>query len=49
MVASVTLGEIGEPDLPEGSVELLEPAEFELPGFDKLGERDDDLDIEEID
>jgi cell division initiation protein len=48
-VQSVTLGEVGEADLPQGSVELVDPDEFSLPGFDVLGERDNDIDIEEID
>jgi cell division initiation protein len=48
-VQSVTLGEVGEPDLPSGPVELLDPEEFSLPGFDAFGERDSDVDIEEID
>jgi cell division initiation protein len=48
-VQSVTLGEVGEPDLPSGPVELLDPEEFSLPGFDAFGERDADVDIEEID
>jgi cell division initiation protein len=48
-VQSVTLGELGEPDLPSGPVELLDPEEFSLPGFDAFGERDADVDIEEID
>ena len=48
-VSSVVLGEIGEPDIPSGTVELIDPEEFELPGFDAFGERESDLDIEEID
>jgi hypothetical protein len=48
-VQSVTLGEVGEPHIPSGPVELLEPEEFSLPGFDAFGERDSDVDIEEID
>jgi cell division initiation protein len=49
-VTSVHLGEVGESGIAEE--EPLyddEPAEFEIPTFDSLGERDDDLDIEEID
>ncbi len=34
------------PELPD-DVDLVEPSEFSLPGFDALGEREDD--IEEID
>jgi cell division initiation protein len=48
-VQSVTLGEVGDPDIPSGPVELLDPDEFSLPGFDAFGERDSDVDIEEID
>jgi cell division initiation protein len=48
-VQSVTLGEVGEPQIPSGPVELLEPEEFSLPGFDAFGERDSGVDIEEID
>jgi cell division initiation protein len=48
-VESVTLGEVGEAELPAGPVELIEPGDFELPGFDTLGERESDIDIEEID
>ena len=48
-VQSVTLGEVGEPDIPSGPVELIDPDEFALPGFGAFGERDADSDIEEID
>lgn len=48
-VQSVTLGEVGAADLPSGPVELVDPGEFELPGFDSFGERENDIDIEEID
>ena len=48
-VTSVSLGEVDAPDLPDGPVELVEPDEFELPGFSALGERERDSDIEEID
>ena len=48
-VSSVSLGEMESPELPDGPVELVEPGEFELPGFDILGERERDTDIEEID
>lgn len=48
-VQSVTLGEVAAPDIDPGEVELVEPLEFELPGFDTLGEREYDTDIEEID
>lgn len=47
-VQSVSLGELGATPM-EPEVELIEPGEFSLPGFDSFGERDDDLDIEEID
>ena len=47
-VQSVSLGELGgEPVEPD--VELVEPGEFNLPGFESFGEREDDSDIEEID
>lgn len=49
VVESLTLGEIGEPDIPGATLELEEPIEYILPGLDALGEREDDLDIEEID
>ena len=48
-VSSVALGEVGHPELPAGPVDLIEPDEFELPGFDLFGERESDTDIEEID
>ncbi len=48
-VQSVTLGEVAAPDIDAEDVELVEPLEFELPGFDSLGEREYDTDIEEID
>lgn len=48
-VQSVTLGEVAAPDVAAEDVELVEPLEFELPGFDALGEREYDNDIEEID
>lgn len=47
-VQSVTLGEVDSTEIPD-DVELVEPGEFEMPSFDILGERDDDMDIEEID
>lgn len=47
-VQSVTLGETSSPDLPE-DVELVDPAEFNLPDLRVLGERESDIDIEEID
>jgi len=48
-VQSVALGEVGEPRIPNGPVELIDPEEFALPGLDAFGERDSDVDIEEID
>lgn len=48
-VQSVTLGEVESAEMPSGPVELVEPGEFELPGFDAFGERENDIDIEEID
>lgn len=47
-VQSVTLGEVDSPDIPE-EVKLVDPSEFTLPGLRHLGEREDDMDIEEID
>jgi cell division initiation protein len=47
-VQAVSLGEIEPPEIPP-DVALVEPSEFALPGFDQLGEREDDSDIEEID
>jgi cell division initiation protein len=47
-VESVALGEIEAPEIP-ADVDLVEPSEFSLPGFAALGEREDDVDIEEID
>jgi cell division initiation protein len=48
-VTSVALGEVEAPEMPVGPVELVEPGEFELPGFASFGEREGDSDIEEID
>jgi len=48
-VSSVSLGEVEAPEIPAGPVDLVDPSEFELPGFDTLGERERDDDIEEID
>jgi hypothetical protein len=42
------LGEISAPELP-ADVELINPREFTMPGVDAFGEREDDVDIEEID
>ncbi len=47
-VQGVALGELAAPEI-EPEVELVEPGEFSLPGFDSFGEREDDHDIEEID
>ncbi len=47
-VSSVALGELGAPEI-EPQIELADPGEFSLPGFDSFGEREDDHDIEEID
>ena len=41
------IGEVGS-DVPVDT-SLIEPREFEIPGGDRWGDRDDDLDIEEID
>ena len=48
-VQSVALGEVGEANIPDGPVELIDPEEFALPGLAAYGERDAALDIEEID
>jgi len=48
-VQSVALGEMGEPDLGPEMPSLDEPGEFDMPSLGRLGERDDDLEIEEID
>jgi len=48
-VQSVTLGEVGAAEVPDAPVELVDPGEFSLPGFEALGERETDIDIEEID
>lgn len=47
-VTSVHLGETEPPDLPD-DLELELPREFTLGSIDTLGEREDDIDIEEID
>jgi hypothetical protein len=47
-VQAVSLGEIDGPDLPD-ELTFAEPGEYSLPSLSSLGERDDDLDIEEID
>ena len=47
-VTSLTLGETASPDLP-GEPEYAEPPAFDVPDFHRMGQRDDDLDIEEID
>lgn len=48
-VQSVTLGEVDAPDLDDEEPQFEPPREFKLGNFGDLGERDDDLDIEEID
>jgi len=47
-VSGIQLGEVVEPDLGPEEPVFEEPAEFKM-DFGSLGERDDDLDIEEID
>jgi cell division initiation protein len=47
-VTGIQLGEVVEPDLGPEEPVFAEPTEFKLE-FGSLGERDDDLDIEEID
>lgn len=49
-VVSLTLGEVGMTELEEIDVPVLDvPDDFALPKRGPVGERDDDLDIEEID
>jgi len=48
-VTSVTLGETESPDVDQGVPDLSGPKEFTIGSFDDLGERDGDIDIEEID
>ena len=48
-VRSLSLGEIGDTDLDEEIPSLDAPEEFTVPRRVSFGERDDDLDIEEID
>jgi len=48
-VTSVHLGEIVDENTVEEDLVLDEAPELEIPSFESLGERDDDLDIEEID
>jgi cell division initiation protein len=47
-VTSLTLGETAAPELPVEPI-YEEPPAFDVPDFRKMGQRDDDLDIEEID
>lgn len=48
-VTSVGLGEIVPPELPDEEPSFGDPLEFSVPSFDAFGEREDDVDIEEID
>lgn len=49
-VVSLTLGEVGSDELEEADVPVLDvPGDFAMPPRGPVGERDDDLDIEEID
>lgn len=48
-VQAVTLGEVDAPDLLAEEPDYGDPKEFRLDSLDSFGERDDDLDIEEID
>jgi cell division initiation protein len=48
-VQSLTLGEVEGPDVRPDSPTFDEPSEFSMPARGAVGERDDDLDIEEID
>jgi hypothetical protein len=49
-VVSLTLGETGEIEMDEPEVPTLDvPEEFAMPSRGPVGERDEDMDIEEID
>lgn len=48
-VTSVHLGEVEDTDLAAETPTFAEPLEFEVPAAGTLGERDEDVDIEEID
>ena len=48
-VSSLSLGEMGDAPADEQMPELEVPEEFRFPRVSSLGDRDDDLDIEEID
>jgi cell division initiation protein len=48
-VTSVTLGETEAPDVNQGVPDLEAPKEFSIGSFDDLADRDDEIDIEEID
>ena len=48
-VQSLTLGEMEGPDVRPDAPTFEEPSEFAVPGRGTHGERDDDMDIEEID
>jgi len=47
-VQSVSLGEVAAPQFDE-ELTFVDPGVFPMPTFDALGEREDDMDIEEID
>jgi len=47
-VQAVALGEIDGPELPD-EITFVDPAEFPMPTMNALGDREDDVDIEEID
>jgi len=48
-VSSVGFGELSPPDLEPEQPVLEEPREFDVGSFEAFGEREDDIDIEEID
>jgi cell division initiation protein len=48
-VQSLSLGEVEGPDVRPDAPTFEEPSEFSVPGRGTHGERDDDMDIEEID
>ncbi len=49
IVTSVHLGEMNPPDLVSEEPTFADPPEFTVPTFGALGERDEDVDIEQID
>ncbi|MDZ4179638.1 MAG: DivIVA domain-containing protein [Coriobacteriia bacterium] len=48
-VQAINLGEVESPDLSAEEPDFDDPKEFKMTSFDIFGERDEDIDIEEID